>query len=121
MRILNGVTRIVIVLNKIVIKIPNFRNYKNFLNGILANLQEKEFSNIHDDLAKVKYCNCLGLFLIMEKVEAVDPKNIEYKEFKGRIVEKYKNDPLSEFMLSDCKPENWGYKENKLVKLDYGD
>lgn len=121
MIIKKGATRTVFVFNKFVIKIPNFQEYKLFLNGLLANLQEKSFSKMNRiDLAKVKYCNKFGFILIMEKAQELDVKNIDWLRFKERLEDKYKNDDMKEFMLSDSKPSNWGYINNKLVKIDYG-
>ena len=103
------------------IKIPNlFVQYDHFLYGLLANLKEKNMSGKHKDLAKVFYCNNLGIFLIMEKAEVVS-NDIDIGEFCDLLTDKYKDDKLKEFMLSDWKPSNWGYIRGRLVKIDYGD
>ena len=120
MKIERGVTRIVFVFNSFVIKIPSFTQYNHFLYGLLANLKEKKWSGKHKDLAKVFYCSRTGLFLIMEKAEVVS-NNIDWGEFCDSLIDKYKDDELKEFMLSDLKPNNWGYVKNRLIKIDYGD
>ena len=120
MKIKQGATRKVFVFKKVVVKIPTIIEYRLFLNGILANLQEKSFSGIHSDLAKVKFCDKLGLILIMEKVDVLS-NDINWLDFNNSLKEKYKNDKLKDFLLSDCKPSNWGYINNHLVKVDYGD
>jgi hypothetical protein len=117
-----GATRLVFLFKNFVIKIPNLNEYKLFLNGILANLQEKVFSKMNrPDLAKVMFCGKLGLFLVMERAEEIDCKSINWNEFKEQLEKNYKNDEMKEFMLSDPKPSNWGYINGKLVKVDYGD
>jgi hypothetical protein len=73
------------------------------------------------DLAKVKYCGKLGLILIMERAKELDYKNMNWEKFKEEVYEKYKFDTLSDFMLGDSKPSNWGYIDSRLVKIDYGD
>lgn len=121
MKTILGATRRVFVFKTFVIKVPNTQEYKLFLHGILANLQEKVFSRINrPDLAKVKFCGKLGLFLIMERAETLDVINLDWLKFKEDLEEQYKNDEMKEFMLSDAKPCNWGYIDNKLVKIDYG-
>jgi len=121
MNIKLGSTRRVFVFRNFVIKIPNTQEYKLFLNGILSNLQEKLFSKMNRlDLAKVKYCDRFGLILIMEKAKEFDYNNLNWLEFKNALEEKYKNDDMKEFMLSDAKPTNWGIINGELVKIDYG-
>ena len=125
MKIKYGTNRIVFIFNKIVIKIPNFKySYENFLTGILANLQEKRFSGLHKDLAKVKYCHRSGLFLIMEKIGEL-PLYITFELLHIKLDRKYRNDELREFLFSDFKKENWGYVYGRsdtrdFVKIDYG-
>jgi len=127
MKIKKGATRIVFVFKRNVVKIPNVNKYQLFLNGILANLQEKSFSKLgRKDLAKVKYCDRFGLFLIMERVTELDNENIPIRRWKREMKKIYEDDILEEFMLSDLKPSNWGYiegfgdVESRFVKFDYG-
>lgn len=104
-----------------VIKIPNTNKYRLFLHGILANLQEKRFSKTNrPDLAKVKFCDCFGIVLIMEKAEVLNNENTDLKLFKKTLKSKYKNDKMKSFMLSDLDCSNWGYRNDMLVKIDYG-
>ena len=118
MKVVSGSTRMVFVFKSNVIKIPNIRNYKLFLNGILSNLQENEFSKIgRVDLAKVKYCDFLGIILVMDKACRV---NIPLNLLKKTLEKKYKYDYMKEFMLSDFKLSNWGVVGTELVKVDYG-
>jgi len=48
------------------------------------------------------------------------PNRINHLAFSIYLENKYKNNKLKEFMLSDFKPSNWGILEGKLVKIDYG-
>lgn len=117
---LSGATRIVFIFKKFVIKIPNVREYKLFLYGILSNLQEKTFSKMkREDLAHVYFCSPFGLFLIMQRAEVTSDMN--ERRFIRMIYKKYKDDDLRCFMIADCKPDNWGYINGNLVKVDYGD
>ena len=112
-----GSTRIVLVLSKYVIKIPTILNYELFLCGLLANIREGYIykETRRNDLARVCYYNRLGLFLIMERVDICS--NDEAYELYKYVYDKYKDDEL---MLDDFKTSNWGRKNGKLVKVDYG-
>ena len=67
-----GATRNALLIGNIVIKVPRFRSWKTFLNGILANLTEREFSTMNSPyLAKVYYADIFGLMLIMERADKV--------------------------------------------------
>lgn len=124
MKIKNGATRIVFIFNRFVIKVPNIREYKLFLQGILSNLQEKTFSGWYvGRLANVYFCDVLGLFLVMEKAEEVTNMNDDelYEYLYRNIYNKIPDDDGEKiFMMSDCKVNNWGYINGKLVKIDYG-
>jgi hypothetical protein len=115
-----GCTRTVFVLKNKVIKIPTFKSFELFLCGLLSNLREgwryEHFAR--NDLAKVFYYNRFGLFLIMERIEVCD--NDEAHELYEKIHELYQYDKEKEFMLDDLKPSNWGRKDGKLIKIDYG-
>jgi hypothetical protein len=113
----SGCTRSVLLFKNIALKMPTLKRYNLFLHGILANLQEKQFSGSHPDLAEVKWCSPLGLILVMERAEAI---SLDGHSLYVGLKEKYQDDKMKEFLLSDCKPSNWGYIKDRLVKIDYG-
>lgn len=100
---------------------PTNKEYRLFLHGILSNLQEKKWSGKHFDLAKVLFCDKLGLFLIMQRAEILDNSYNTSIYLQYELERKYKYDELKDFLMSDCKPSNWGYIKCHLVKIDYGD
>ncbi|MGL5013975.1 MAG: hypothetical protein ACRC6V_06750 [Bacteroidales bacterium] len=116
---LKGSTRIVFIFEKFVIKIPTFKSWKLFLTGILANLQERQFSKIHNkNLARVVLSDPLGLIIVMERVREIRNRGLFFVELQKICCE---SDLHLDFWLSDCKPENYGYNnKGKLVKLDFG-
>ena len=121
MSVKSGATRRVLKFTNFVVKLPSVRSYRLFLNGLLANLQEREFSKIgRNDLAKVFFCDVLGLFLVMERAEDVNYLGFTWEEVKDFVKRKYADDEMGEFMLSDNKAENWGYVKGILKKIDYG-
>jgi len=114
-----GVTRLVIVSKKVVVKIPNFTcQWEHFLKGVVANIHENktwkynsgEYEKGHSRLlCPVVWCSIGGWILIMRKVDKV---------FGWEDV----ND-ISEHIAQfpgDDKITNYGMLNGKVVKFDYG-
>lgn len=117
-----GVTRIVIELKRVVIKIPNFTcQWSHFLQGIIGNINEDKTWKWNSGqlekgtshlLCPVIWCSWGGWVLIMRKVdELITDDNIDIwdcsehkKHFKG-----------------DDKMSNYGIIGTRLVKIDYAD
>lgn len=118
-KIRKGATRSVFVFSNFVIKVPTFLSWRLFLNGLLANIQEELFSGVDDCLCPVMYSDIFGFVLIMKRA-CVIPNRINHLNFCNYLEAKYKNNNMSELILSDSKPSNWGILEGKLVKIDYG-
>jgi hypothetical protein len=107
-----GATRIVILTQKWAIKIPSFVEWRLFLFGLLANMQEVKFSRSHDFkdiLCPVVFSIPGGFLLIMPRVEVVD--EISYDELYPFV----KRLPFLE-----VKACNYGYLREVLVCVDYG-
>lgn len=108
---MRGVTRIVIPISKVVLKIPNFSySWKNFLRGLLANLQEKETYSWHPHknlLAPVIWCSWGGWLLIMRRATVVE-EDQDYQKW------------IEAGLGGDDKWPNYGYIDGNLVKIDYG-
>ena len=120
----NGVTRIVFVFKKYVIKIPNFTHcHLHFIEGCYANWSErlftKQFKNVdwkwndrpvnsHDLIAPTYFCLWFGLFSIQAKAM---PMLENLTDEQKKLYE-----PLCQ---TDCKKENFGWLNGKLVCIDY--
>ena len=112
-----GTTRYVIMLDKIVIKIPSFHSYKHFLYGLLANMQESQFGiKPFYCLTPVLYSSKFGLFVIQKRLRPVRHRGLFWVEHKKLIIESI----IPDIHLSDVKPENYGYDGSQLKRLDYG-
>lgn len=105
----HGITRTVFVLNNIVIKIPSFRyDYKFFLEGLLANLNENRMwqNSKSQLLCPVLFCSWFAFFLIMKRADVCDESLVInydlYKDF-GK----------------DDKTDNYGILNGRIVKIDY--
>ena len=106
MKLVKGVTRYVILTKKWAIKFPSFYNWPLFLTGLLANMQERDWSGFNDRLCPVKFCCWGGWFLVMPRCEPVAEEEIDYAAFAG--------------LPSDLKPCNFGKYQGRVVMLDYG-
>lgn len=117
----NGVTRTVFLVGKYAVKIPCVhRTYAMFIEGIRSNLAEGRFVGYEPQapIARTLYSNRFGLLNIQERVRPVSGKN---KLFRIALVELSACEFFNrDFIMDDPKPDNFGYKQNKLVKIDYG-
>lgn len=71
-----GSTRIVFVFDKFVIKVPYWKNWKRFLKGLVANINESSLSRAYPDsnlLVPVTWAMKGGWILIMPKVRDCPP------------------------------------------------
>ena len=143
MKIDQGVTRIVFIFDKIVIKIPNFLyGWRLFLRGLLSNIDESrawkyakirdhdiegftvnsyfgEYKKYSDLLCPVKWTSWGGWILIMERVDV--EKHV--KDVDSRIENNLPMYLYSNWVNSgyggDDKADNYGYYKGRLVKIDY--
>jgi hypothetical protein len=117
-----GVTRIVIEFKKVVVKIPNFTcQWSHFLRGIIGNISENQTWKWNSGkfekgtshlLCPIIWCSWGGWILVMKKAKPVTREQWEIitdiSEFKKHFG-------------GDDTMSNYGYCENRLVKLDYAD
>jgi hypothetical protein len=110
-----GVSRIVFLVGKFAIKIPNFTYcHLHFLHGCYANWSERDYCSkfayyepVLQKVAKSYFCSWFGLIQIQARCEP------NTKELSPQEVEYFKD------VCTDIKPENFGYYRGKLVCLDY--
>jgi len=118
---LKGITRIVFLVGKYAIKIPNFRyEHGHFLQGCYANWSERNFcksfknatyeENMYEWVAPSYFCSWFGLIQIQARCEPYldDLTTIQKKFYK----------PLCG---TDFKRTNFGLLKGKLVCLDYAE
>lgn len=119
-RVRSGITRVVFIFDKFVIKVPKFKFGKycqyNFLKGCIANLSERKFCKLFKDfptydlVAPSYWCSWFGFILIQARCNKTLERELNFQE-----LQKFQN------VCSDLKPENFGYYMDNLVCLDYGD
>lgn len=82
-----GATRCVWLIGKYAIKFPRLCSWRCFLNGLIANMTEREFDCIAPDLhAKVLYADKFGFMLVMERAEYMLPS--ELHEYMRQYIDK---------------------------------
>ncbi|MCM5689520.1 hypothetical protein CN140_02645 [Sinorhizobium meliloti] len=72
----NGATRTVILTRRYALKLPSFKSWRLFLQGLLANMQEREFGKAErDGLCPVLFSIPGGLLVVMPRCSALTTKN----------------------------------------------
>lgn len=104
-----GITRIVFLIGKYAIKIPNPKRHLHFLQGCYNNYSERYYCKTvkgtedYNLIAPSYFCSWFGIIQIQAKCEPI--QNIEYGVFIN--------------LTDDHKPENFGLYNGRVVCLDY--
>lgn len=111
----NGVTRIVILIGKYAIKIPNFTYcHLHFIQGCYCNYSERNYCKIFKGMPEFMgrvvptiFCSWFGLISIQYRVKELSTKltKKQIKEFR-----KY---------FEDVKSDNFGIYKDRIVCIDY--
>lgn len=114
----NGVTRIVILIGKYAIKVPNFTySHDNFLKGCSANWNERAFcrmfknttgTEIYHRVAPSYFCSWFGLIQIQARCNP-------YADSLSKTALEY----LFNQVCTDIKSDNIGIYKGRLVCFDY--
>ena len=113
---MQGSSRIAIALGGIyVVKIPNFSSYRQFLWGLLANLQEKTFSTAKwSELCPVVLAGTSGLWLLMPYARPLTDSEWEIFDY-GIFVNQ------DDYVVpAENKRDSFGVLYGKVVAVDYG-
>ena len=109
-----GSTRTVILTNNYAFKFPYIGRWKNFLLGLLSNMQEVEFNTLKDErLAKVIFHLPLGFLVVMKRAEPL--QKFDKKYFAGFCARK-----KGLVLPCELKKDSFGYIDGRLVAIDYG-
>lgn len=114
-----GITRFVILTDNYAIKVPKIGNWKNFLLGFVANMEESVvwrcacvpyggLSHVKQHLCPVVWCDRFGFVCVMKRAEplnGVDPRQAYLK---------------LEPHFNDHKDDNYGIIAGSVVMIDYG-
>lgn len=115
--VIKGSNRWVFVVGRFVFKIPSLYAYKNFLWGLLANMQEMEFCRIDEiknRLCPVIFYIPLGLLVVMPKVRVLKEEELTKEELKNFCT------LTKTYIPAELKHNSFGYFKGNLVAIDYG-
>lgn len=112
----HGVTREVFLTKRFAIKTPKLtKGWKLFLHGLLANIQEKEFSEARwPELCPVVFAVWGGWLIAMPRARLLT--DAEWKSFRFSTFTK-KPDYL---IPVENKRDSFGILNGRIVALDYG-
>lgn len=102
-----GITREVFLIGRWAIKIPSFRSWKLFLQGLLGNMQEKQWSGFDERLCPVVFYTPGGFLSIMPRATPIECINDEYLSICDSL-------PVEKKLCS------FGLLNGKIVAVDYG-
>jgi len=132
-----GITRIVFVFKNFVVKVPNWHySWLHFLKGLIGNINESKCWKYNSGkcesgkshlLCPVIWCSWGGWILIMKKADimrhlsevmAMPPIPDDWHERKKELSERYAL-WIDAGFGGDDKCDNYGYYQDRLVKIDY--
>ncbi|MES2323237.1 MAG: hypothetical protein V4633_13315 [Pseudomonadota bacterium] len=113
-----GTTRTVLLVGKYAVKFPATVEWRLFLLGLLANMQERKFSRCGwPELCPVLFSLPGGWLVVMRRA-----KNLSYDEWMGfdaGELNAFVNRP--EYAVpAELKMDSFGWLDGKLVAVDYG-
>ena len=110
-----GSTRFVLLIGAIAVKIPRPTGWKLFLHGLLANLQEREFSRTFwPELCPVRFSLPGGWIVVMPR--CIPMSDAEWREFE---VEHFTERP-DYSIPAEHKQDSFGWLNGRIVAVDYG-
>lgn len=111
-----GATRFVLITDRLVFKIPRLSSWKSFLQGLLANMQEREFARTGwEELCPVFFADPFGLLVVMPKCMPLRRdfwvNEFDYSAFCNR----------EDYVIPvEQKHDSFGRYKGKIVAVDYG-
>lgn len=116
MLISTGVTRHVLLVGRVAVKWPRLNyGWRLFLQGLLANMQEREFSRAGwPELCPVVWSIPGGWLVIMRRAQAVTAD--EFDSFDAAAWAQ-----RQDYVIPvEAKADSFGWLEGQLVAIDYG-
>lgn len=110
---LSGVTRHVLLVGPLAVKVPALWSWKMFLCGLLANMQEREFSSTGwPELCPVLCGIPGGWLIVMRRADDVpETISLDYQSLIDRPAYR---------IPAEAKRSSWGILNGSIVAVDYG-
>lgn len=112
-----GCARVVLLTRRYAIKVPNFFDWRLFLHGLLANMQERNWSQT----GWSKFCPVLfslrgGWLVVMPRVTLLTDA-----EFIALDFEAWRDDTENGYYVPcEGKSNSLGWYQGRVVAIDYG-
>lgn len=106
---LTGRNRVVLITARYAIKLPSLRGWRDFLFGLLNNLNERAWSGEHDGYCPVLWAAPLGFALVMPRARILDDATFAYVDSVAPALPGVER-----------KASSWGWLGDRLVAVDYG-
>lgn len=114
-RIAFGVTRKVLLIGDWAIKVPNFDEWRLFLLGLLANMQEAAFSRTGwPELCPVLFALPGGGLIVMRRATVLTDAEFRQLDMAAWV------DCGDYTIPAEIKSDSFGYIGDRLVAIDYG-
>jgi hypothetical protein len=116
MKICYGTTRIVFLIGKIAIKIPSITEYRLFLHGLLANMQEVTFSKTKwIELCPILFHIPFGFLVVMKRATP-----LTREQFETFNIDEFRENPDHLLTFVEAKMDSFGIVDGRIVAVDYG-
>jgi len=125
LQVYSGSTRITICIWRWAFKVPNFRwGWKIFLQGLMANMEEREWQHYGAETAMAKLCVTLwgvpgGFLNCFPRAQPLTPV-----EFADHYQESWCYHVLGGERYDlpvEPKPDSFGWVNGRILAIDYGD
>lgn len=114
-RLAHGVTRNVVLVGRYAFKFPALSEWRLFLLGLLANMQECIFSKTGwPELCPVVWSLPGGFLVVMRRAEILTDE-----QFATTDLESFVSKP-DYTIPAELKSDSFGYLDGRLVAVDYG-
>ena len=120
-RIEFGCTSYVLLIGRLAIKVPTLRSWKHFLLGLIANMQERDFSaSKWQQLCPVLFSVWGGWLVVMRRAEPL--KESDWPAFYDHIKDGWLCGVEGDGYYIPCEPKinSFGWYQGRIVCVDYG-
>lgn len=120
-RVTLGISRTVFLVGRYALKVPCGRyGWENWLKGLLANMRERRINAMGcEQFCPILWADRFGFLVIMPRVriltdaEAMD--TVAYHDFFRPTFERF-----GHWIPTENKADSFGYLDDRLVAVDYG-
>lgn len=114
-RLAHGATRRVLLLGRYAIKVPSMAEWRLFLLGLLANMQEAIWSRTGwPELCPVVFSVPGGFLVVMRRARVLTDEEFVELDLARWV------DRGGYIVPAEIKTDSFGYLDDRLVAIDYG-